>query len=119
MIVVATEDTALLEILRAEIEGQGCDVAWALDGQEAEELCHLPAAQGLFLDCCVQVISAFELCELLRGDPGIPAGFPIILLSGDDLNSRKLAQLQVTEQFPKTHAAADLRELLSRIGVTA
>lgn len=112
-VLIATEDATLQAVLAAECAGEGHDTLWALNGQEALELGTGSGPDLVFLDPVLAVFSGVEACGMLREDPEVPGGLPIFLLTDDDVNPHTLARCGATGVFPKTHAAAELRELLA------
>jgi len=65
------------------------------------------------LDTRLATFSGFEVCEMLRADPGVPHELPIFLLSDDEVNPHVRLHIGATGVFPKTHGAHELQELLS------
>ncbi|HPO15370.1 MAG TPA: response regulator [Candidatus Hydrogenedentes bacterium] len=112
VILIATPDATLQSIFAAEINAQGHALLWALDGKEACDLVLSDQPQLVFLDPTLPIFNAFETCRLLRDDPQSPPGLPIIILSDDDVDSRRLNKCQATACFPKTHLENDLRDLI-------
>lgn len=112
-ILIATEDAALYEVFAAECMGEGHSVAWAVDGYEAQHSALTSGPDLVLLDPQLRIFNGFEACEALRADPQVPSRLPIFLLSDDEVNPHLLLRIRATGVFPKTHAAHELRELLS------
>ena len=111
-ILIATDDSALYEILAAEIGAEGHEAHWAIDGHEACEMVPGTDPSLIMLDAGLAIYNAFETCALLRSDPEVPAQLPILILSDDDVDPHKLEKVRATALFPKTHPAHDLRDAL-------
>lgn len=111
-VLIATMDSRAYDSLSSEIQGEGHEVLWASDGQEA---CELAARVELvFLDTALPVFSAYEAVALLRGDPDIPRALPVLLLSDDIPEPHEFERAGFTGQFRKSHSFCDVRELLSK-----
>jgi CheY-like chemotaxis protein len=111
--IVATADGHLGELLTAELEGEGLPVNWVSNGYDAIEAVGT-GGRILFTGVELPVFDGFEVARRLRADPDIPAAFPIILLTGPDIDPHALDQAGITGTLPKSHTAQDVRELLSR-----
>ena len=113
-ILIATMDSTDYITLSAEIEGEGHDVLWASDGQEAIELtlAHRPAVA--FIDTNLTLFNGFEVAEILRGDPDVPRDMPLLLFTDEAIDPHRFDAVGFTEHFPKTHAYQAVREILSR-----
>lgn len=119
-IVLATSDTRLYDVFSAEIAAFGHEVFWASTGQEAYELVLTQAADAVLLDMQLPVFNAFETCEMLRGDPEVPAKLPVVLLTDEDIDPHKFERSRLSLVFPKTHLAQALNEaLVSLLGAKA
>jgi len=114
LILVATPDTRLAEILRAEVEGLGHESLWAVDGHEAVEAVEREPIALALLDSTLSIFDASEVCQMLRGNPDVPAALPLLLLTDEAVSPRQVAAVQASGVFPKTHGAPDLREVISR-----
>lgn len=111
-VLIATMDSQAYESLSSEIQGEGHEVLWASDGQEA---CELACGAALvFLDQVLPVFSAFEVVTALRGNPDLPRELPVLLLSDDVPEPHEFEMAGFTGQFRKSHSYCDVRELLSK-----
>ncbi len=118
-ILIATMDSTDYATLAAEIEGEGYDVLWASDGQEAVELTleHRPAIA--FIDSSLALFNGFEVAEILRGDPEVPRDMPLLLFSDEAVEPHRFDAVGFTAQFHKTHSHESVRELLSGLAYQA
>jgi len=112
-ILIATEDAHVHRILSAECEGEGHTTEWAVHGEEARQATLDHGPDLVFTDLNLSVFNGFELSEILRADPQIPAGLPVILMTDDEVNPRQVLRCGITEVFPTTHGVHELRELLA------
>lgn len=113
-ILIATMDSTDYTTLSAEIEGEGYDVLWACDGQEAIEMVLTQQPMVAFIDINLTVFNGFEVADLLRGDPEVPKELPLLLFSDEAIEPHRFDTSGFTEQFHKTHSHQSLREALSR-----
>jgi CheY-like chemotaxis protein len=112
-ILIATEDAALYAVLSAECGGEGHETLWAASGFEALQMTQSEGPDLVFLDLPLAVFTGTEVCSMLREDPTVPKSLPVYLVTDDDLNPHLILRCGATGIFPKTHAANELRELLS------
>ena len=112
-ILIATDDAALYTILSAECAGEGHETIWAANGHEALELALAHGPDLVCLDLPLAIFTGVEACTMLREDPTVPASLPIYLLTDDEVSPHVVQRCGATGIFPKTHAAADVRELLA------
>jgi len=113
-ILIAGEDTGRLAILESELSAEGHDVITAANGQDAYDRTRAAAPEAVFLELNMPVFNGYETCRLLRDDPDVPPGLPIIIFTSTDLNERAMAKAGPTDRLAKHHQAYELRELLSR-----
>ena len=111
-ILLAGEDLAILDTMQAAIEGEGHEVLTAATGLDAYETTLSDEPDLVFLEMAMPVFNGFETCEMIRQDPDVPATLPIILLTNEDQDVRKLVNVGVSEQFSKVHLTVELRDLL-------
>ncbi len=114
MILLATGDAATHAVFSAELNGDGHEVLWAADGQEAYELTLAQQPELVLLDLSLPIFDAFETCSMLREDPEVPARLPIVLLTDEDLNPRAFEKSGFSELFPKTHQGSQLTAMTVR-----
>ncbi len=113
-ILVATSDTKLYDTLDAELSGDGHEVVWGAEGNEAYQLALSAPPDLVFLDQHLSVFDGFEVCGLLRGDPEVPRELPVILLSDEEIDPHRLEKVRATCRFPKTHLVQELRDLIAK-----
>lgn len=112
-VLIATMDSRQYDALSAEVSGEGHDVIWALDGKDAYDQTLAQAPELVFLDESLEVFNAFEVAEMFRGDPDVPAALPVFLLSDHAVEPHRFEHSGFTGQFTKTHGYHELRELLA------
>lgn len=112
-VLIATMDSLVGDALSSEVTGEGHDVIWVQDGKDAcdEVLARRPAL--VFLELELPVFNAFEVVEILRGDPEVPDALPVFLLSDAMVEPHRFERAGFTGQFRKTHGYFELRELLA------
>ena len=113
-ILIATMDGTEFGILSSEVEGEGHEVLWASDGQEAVNLTLTRHPVMVFVDLSLPVYDGFEVAEMLRGDPDVPRDLPVLALCDDAIEPHRFDRSGFTAQFPKKHAHQDVRELLAQ-----
>jgi len=113
-ILIAGGDTASLAVIEAELSAQGHQVISAVDGQDAYERVLAEIPDAVFLEANLPVFNGYETCQLLRGDPQVPPGLPIFVLTAADVDGRALQKVRPTGTLPKRHQAWELQELLSK-----
>lgn len=113
-ILIASSDHGLVEILSAELAGEGHEVECAYDGQDAYSLALAGNPDVVFLEVSLPVFNGYETCRMLRGDPDIPSTLPIIFLTTPDADRKAMQKAGATDYLPKQHEARELRELLTR-----
>ena len=111
--VVATLDGRVGEQLVAELEGEGLVVSWVSDGLAALEAA-ADAGSIAFVEVDLPIFDGLEFAARVRADPDFSSNFPIILISGRDVEPHALERAGISHVLPKTHTAQDVRELLSR-----
>jgi CheY-like chemotaxis protein len=113
-ILIAGSDQAALDVLSAEIAGEGHEVIAATDGREAHQLALYEAVDAVFLEVTMPVASGLETCMLLRGDPDIAPQLPVFLLSPPETDVRVWRKAGATGTFPKQHSSSQVRDLLAK-----
>jgi len=114
-VLLATNDSTLIDILDAEMSGEGHDVLWATDGQAAYARAVAEMPNLVLADVALPVFNGFELCAMLTADPDVPARLPIHLLSDDAVEPHLRERVGAAGVFPKSHQAHQLRELLASV----
>src|SRR5258708_26431061 len=79
-IMVVEDETALVEILRYNLEKEGFDVAVAIDGEEALAAINEHHPDLVILDWMLPLVSGLEICRQVRRKTESPA-LPIIMLT--------------------------------------
>lgn len=112
-VLIATMDSQAFESLSSEVMGEGHDVIWASDGQEACE--RAPEAAVVFLDAALPIFNGYEVATILRGDPDVRRDLPLLLLGDEAVEPHQFEQAGFTGQFRKSHSYCDVREILSTL----
>tara|TARA_R110001592_G_scaffold267474_2_gene533548 strand:+ start:612 stop:965 length:354 start_codon:yes stop_codon:yes gene_type:complete len=107
-------DAADYGVLSAEVEGEGHQVIWASDGQEAVELTLARKPDLVFLDPALPIFGGYEVAVILRGDPEVPSSLALLLFSDEAQEPHRFDGSGFTDQFRKTHAHQEVREILSQ-----
>ena len=111
-VLIATADHNLAATLALELGALGFDTREENTGQDA--LASVQGAVAVFLDVNLPVFDGLEVASLLREDPDVPRELPIVLITGNDTNSRDMHAAGISLQLSKTHAVQELRELMGR-----
>ena len=113
-VLIATNDSGVLDTLAAEIQGEGHDVQCAADGQEAYAQVLGSCLDLIILDPALPVFDGYETCRILRDDPDVPEGIPILFLTTADTDRRSMERVGGTDSLPKQHETWQVRELLTK-----
>lgn len=113
-ILVAGKDLQHVDSVCATIESAGHETVTAIDGLEAFEKTISDKPDLVILEIALDTFDGYETCQMLRGYPDISQTLPIIFLTSEDLNPRKMDQSGATDQLPKHHLSIDLTDLLVR-----
>lgn len=111
-ILIAGEDFSCLDTIASIITGEGHQVTVVSDGMEAYESALATAPDLLVLEVNMPIFNGFETCDMLRSDPTFLDTLPIILLSAEPIDVRKMEQHSVTGQISKTIETYQLQEML-------
>ena len=79
-ILVADDETHILNVVSLKLRNAGYQVLTARDGQEALELAQQHRPDLLITDYHMPLLSGLELCRRLRQDPGT-SGIPAVMLT--------------------------------------
>jgi adenylate cyclase len=79
-ILIADDNEANLDILRARLASHGYEIVTAMDGEEAVETARKYQPDLILLDVMMPKRDGFEVCRVLKGDPALPF-MPIILVT--------------------------------------
>jgi CheY-like chemotaxis protein len=84
-ILVADDETHILNVVSLKLRNAGFDVRCARDGQEALEMAQQLKPDLLITDYHMPHLSGLELCQKLREDPNLQ-DIPAIMLSARGYN---------------------------------
>jgi len=113
-VLIAGEGGEPLDVLEAELSGQGYDVLVAVTGQEAYELALREKPAAVFLAARMTVFDGLTTCRMIRDDPDVPKDLPVFLATSLDVDPKAIERAGVTEVVSTRHEANELRELLAR-----
>jgi len=113
IVLIATMDSVVFDTLSAEVAGEGHEVLWASNGQDAYDQTLSRKPDLLFVENALPIFNGFELVALLRGDPDVPPALPVLLIGDDAVEPHRFERSGFTAQFPKTHGYFELREVLA------
>ncbi len=114
-ILVVDDNDALRENLAEALEGEGYEVAVAVDGTDA--LAHLarePAPKVVLVDLMMPGMDGGELARRIRSDPRL-GGVRLVLTTGLP-NARARAGVPVDAVLAKPFGVKELLEALHRVG---
>lgn len=80
-ILVADDESEVLEIMARKLRGEGFFVVTAGDGQEAWQKIQAEAPDIILLDLVMPKMSGFEVLKQLREDPPADKWQPVIIIS--------------------------------------
>jgi two-component system phosphate regulon response regulator PhoB len=118
-ILVVEDETALVEILRYNLEKEGFDVAAAGDGEEALAAIAEHAPDLIILDWMLPLVSGLEICRQLRRKAET-RDLPIIMLTARGEESDRVRGLEVgaddyvSKPFSPSELVARVRAVLRR-----
>ena len=113
-IVVADDESHILNVVSLKLSNAGHEVIVAHDGGEAFAAVveHRPAM--LVTDFHMPVMSGVELCRRLRGEAGF-AGVALLLTArGNDLSEEELSAGRIAEVLSKPFSPRQLAEVVAR-----
>ena len=113
-ILLAGTDAAALDILANEIIGEGHEVIEASDGDEAYDRVLNEFPDLVVLEPSMPVFDGYETCERLRADPDVAPALPIVFLVGQDVDTRRLERVGVTDTLGIVHDAFEVTDLLTK-----
>lgn len=119
LVLVVEDETALVTLLRYNLEREGFRVAAAGDGEEALLVAREQKPDLVLLDWMLPLLSGIEVCRQLRR-MGETRGVPIIMLTARGEEGDKLRGLDsgaddyVTKPFSPTELIARVRAVLRR-----
>ncbi len=119
-VLVVEDETALVELLRYNLEQSGFRVSVAYDGEEALALVQEDVPDIVLLDWMLPLMSGIEVCRQLRRQTST-ANLPIIMLTARGEEGDRVRGLDagaddyVTKPFSPTELVARIRAVLRRI----
>ena len=119
-VMIVEDETALVELLRYNLEQSGFRVTVALDGEEALATLREEVPDLLLLDWMLPLMSGIEVCRQLRRQTST-ANLPIIMLTARGEEGDRVRGLDagaddyVTKPFSPTELVARIRAVLRRI----
>jgi two-component system phosphate regulon response regulator PhoB len=124
LILVVEDESALVTLLRYNLEREGFHVAEARDGEEALLMAREQKPDLVLLDWMLPLLSGLEVCRQMRRMPET-RGVPIIMLTARGEEGDKLRGLDsgaddyVTKPFSPSELVARIRAALRRSRPTA
>jgi len=119
LVLIVEDETALVTLLRYNLEREGFRVAEARDGEEALVLCQEERPDIVLLDWMLPQLSGIEVCRRLRRAPET-RDVPIIILTARGEETDKVRGLDsgaddyVTKPFSPAELISRLRAVLRR-----
>lgn len=114
-ILIAGEDLAAQDQMELAIAAEGYETVTATNGLEAHELALSEQPDLVLLEEKMPVFNGFETSLALREDPEISPELPIVLITDEDVDPRKVERYKLTELFPKTHGSVHLTDMVTRL----
>jgi two-component system phosphate regulon response regulator PhoB len=118
-ILIVEDESALVEILRYNLEKEGFDVATATDGEEALTAIEEQRPDLVILDWMLPLVSGLEICRQLRRK-GDTRDLPIIMLTARGEEADRVRGLEVgaddyvAKPFSPSELIARVRAVLRR-----
>jgi len=116
-ILVADDESHILNVVSLKLTNAGYTVATASDGQEAFELATAERPDLIITDYHMPLLSGLELCQKLRQSEAT-AGIPTIMLTArgyalepEDMEQNGISQL-VSKPFSPRQLLATVNEML-------
>ena len=109
-ILIVDDDKNLLEVIKYNLEKDGCSVILAEDGTQAVEIAHREKPDLIILDVMLPGIDGFEVCRILRKEMSVP----ILMLSAktDEIDKVVGLELGADDYITKPFS---VRELMARV----
>ena len=117
---VVEDETALVELLRYNLESDGYEVAVAGDGEEALLLIDERQPDVVILDWMLPKVAGIEVCRRIRARSGT-SNLPVIMLTAKSDEADRIRGLDtgaddyVVKPFSMTELKARVRAVLRRI----
>lgn len=90
-VLIADDDTDVLEVIKAILEHEGYQVFTARDGEQAFKMLRKRAFDAVILDVVMPKVTGVKLLQLMRKSSRMKE-VPIMLLTGNLLESRRLEE---------------------------
>ncbi|WP_119460472.1 phosphate regulon transcriptional regulator PhoB [Rhodospirillaceae bacterium SYSU D60014] len=119
LILIVEDETALVTLLRYNLEKEGFRIAEARDGEEALLVAREQKPDLVLLDWMLPLLSGIEVCRQMRRMPETK-GVPIIMLTARGEEGDKLRGLDsgaddyITKPFSPSELIARIRAVLRR-----
>jgi two-component system phosphate regulon response regulator PhoB len=119
LVLIVEDETALVTLLRYNLEREGFRVSEARDGEEALVLCQEERPDIILLDWMLPHLSGLEVCRRLRRAPAT-RDVPIVILTARGEEQDKIRGLDsgaddyVTKPFSPAELISRLRAVLRR-----
>ena len=109
-ILIVDDDKNLLEVIKYNLEKDGCSVVLAEDGTQAVEIARRGKPDLIILDVMLPGIDGFEVCRILRKEMSVP----ILMLSAktDEIDKVVGLELGADDYITKPFS---VRELMARV----
>jgi two-component system, OmpR family, phosphate regulon response regulator PhoB len=120
LVLIVEDETALVTLLRYNLERAGFEVADAADGEEALTLAAERKPDLVLLDWMLPLVSGIEVCRRLRRQPDTRS-IPIVMLTARGEEGDKLRGLDsgaddyITKPFSPSELIARIRAVLRRV----
>ena len=112
-VIVADDETHILQVVSMKLQNAGYDVLTAVDGEEALELCTSEEPDLLITDYQMPVMTGLELCKQLRASE-TTRDIPTIMLTarGFDIDPGQMEEAGIATVLAKPFSP---RELLGKV----
>ena len=123
-ILVADDESHILNVVSLKLRNAGFEVVTASDGHEALELAQTERPDLLITDYHMPQLSGLELCQRLKQDP-LTAKIPAIMLTarGYQLDAQDTEQngilRMLSKPFSPRHLLSTVNEVLAAAGTAA
>jgi len=111
-ILAAGQDLFSLDSVIAVASGDGHEVATAFTGLDAYETAIAQSPDLIILEAAMPVFNGYETCLMLRNDPEIPEALPIILMTPERIDAKKMEYIKATDQLPKLHQSVEFHDMM-------
>ena len=118
-ILVAEDESDILNLISLNLKSSGYDVIGAEDGQSALELARFKNPALIILDLMLPRLSGLEVCKLLKADSAT-AGIPVIMLTAKAEEIDRIVGLElgaddyVTKPFSPRELVLRVKSILRR-----